>query len=67
MSFTFKYSTYLQVSIRKKEKCFFSGDRPETAVLLFGPGEPELAHRPNESVGLERYYQAIDVFLDLLA
>lgn len=42
-------------------------DRPETAVLLFGPGEPELAHRPNESVGLERYYQAIDVFLDLLA
>ncbi|BAK98361.1 peptidase M20A family protein [Oscillibacter valericigenes Sjm18-20] len=42
-------------------------DRPETAVLLFGPGEPELAHKPNEAVRIEKYFQAISVYKDLLA
>ncbi len=41
-------------------------DRPETAVLLFGPGEPELAHKPNESLVLYKYFQSIEVYRDLL-
>lgn len=38
-------------------------DRPNLPVLLFGPGEPNMAHKPNERVLIEKYYQSIDVLL----
>lgn len=41
-------------------------DRPETAVLLFGPGEPQYAHKPNESLVIEKYFQSIEVYRELL-
>jgi len=30
-------------------------------VLLFGPGEPDLCHCPNEYVDMEKYYRYIDI------
>lgn len=41
-------------------------DHPETAVMLFGPGAPELAHKPNEALVIEKYFQAIEVYRRLL-
>lgn len=40
-------------------------ERPELPVLLFGPGEPGMAHKPNEWVAIDKYYQAIDVLLQI--
>lgn len=37
-------------------------DRPKQRVLLFGPGEPALAHQPNEYVEIESYLDAIEIF-----
>ncbi|MFV0414539.1 MAG: M20 family metallopeptidase [Oscillospiraceae bacterium] len=34
-------------------------NHPGLPVVLFGPGLPELAHKPNEYVSLQQYYQAI--------
>ncbi|MDU4890184.1 MAG: M20 family metallopeptidase [Clostridium sp.] len=34
-------------------------------VLLFGPGEPSEAHKPNEWVDMEKYYKAIDTLLNI--
>ena len=31
----------------------------EMAVLLFGPGEPHMAHKPNEYVEIEKYKEYI--------
>ena len=36
-------------------------DQPDAQVLLFGPGEPSMAHKPNEWVDLEHYKKAIRV------
>ena len=33
----------------------------EKAILLFGPGDPSMAHRPNEYVETEKYLDAIEV------
>ena len=41
-------------------------DKPEAQVLLFGPGEPSMAHKPNESVDLEHYIKAIKVLERML-
>ncbi|MCR4907248.1 MAG: M20 family metallopeptidase [Lachnospiraceae bacterium] len=37
-----------------------------TEIMLFGPGEPSLAHKPNEWVELQKYGTAIRVFSRLL-
>ena len=34
---------------------------PSTPVLLFGPGQPEMAHKPNEYVEIEKYLQYIKI------
>ena len=34
---------------------------PDTSVILFGPGEPFMAHKPNEYVEIEKYEKAIRV------
>ena len=34
---------------------------PATPVLLFGPGQPETAHKPNEYVEIEKYLQYIKI------
>ena len=34
---------------------------PEQAVLLFGPGEPEMAHQPNEYVEVQKYTDAVEL------
>lgn len=39
---------------------------PEAAVLLFGPGEPDLAHKPDERVSLALYGKAIAILTRLL-
>ncbi len=41
-------------------------DTLETAVLLFGPGEPGMAHKPNECVKIENYLAAIEILTELL-
>lgn len=35
-------------------------------TLLFGPGSPALCHKPDEYVEINKYYQAIEVFINLL-
>ncbi len=42
------------------------GEDPEAAVLLFGPGEPDLAHKPDERVSLELYGKAIEILTRFL-
>jgi len=44
-----------------------AADAPEKAVLLFGPGEPGMAHKPNERVELARYEKAIEILMDFIA
>lgn len=34
---------------------------PDTPVLLCGPGQPEMAHKPNEYVEVEKYLQYIGI------
>lgn len=41
-------------------------ETPETAVLLFGPGEPGMAHKPNECVKTENYLASIEILTELL-
>ena len=43
----------------------FLRDAPEAKALLFGPGEPELCHQPDEYVELEKYEKAIQILQDL--
>ncbi len=40
--------------------------REDMAVLLFGPGEADMAHKPNERVELKKYQKAIDILTDLI-
>jgi len=40
-------------------------DQPDLPVLLFGPGEPNMAHKPNEWVAIDKYYQSIEVLLKI--
>lgn len=35
-------------------------------IFLFGPGDPELAHKPNENVKINLYVQAIEIFFDFM-
>ena len=37
-----------------------------TPVILFGPGTPSEAHKPNESLVLERYFETIEILVNLL-
>lgn len=39
---------------------------PTTPVLLFGPGQPEMAHKPNEYVEIEKYIQYIKILSRLI-
>ncbi|MDR1801511.1 MAG: M20 family metallopeptidase [Lachnospiraceae bacterium] len=39
-------------------------DKPKMQVLLFGPGEAALAHKPNEYVEIDKYLRAIEVFIE---
>ena len=39
----------------------FLTDWPGCPVLLFGPGEPKMCHKPNEYVKIDRYFEAIKV------
>lgn len=38
---------------------------PELPVLLFGPGNPELAHKPDEYLELKKYMEYIRILLQL--
>jgi len=38
---------------------------PEIPVLLFGPGSPEMAHKPDEYVEIEKYYAAVEIYKEL--
>lgn len=38
----------------------------EKKILLFGPGEPSMAHKPNECVSIQKYKDAIQVLLELM-
>ncbi|MCK9191520.1 MAG: M20 family metallopeptidase [Sphaerochaetaceae bacterium] len=35
-------------------------------IFLFGPGNPELAHQPNENVEVLKYYQAIEIYFKFM-
>lgn len=39
----------------------------EISVLLFGPGEPRLAHKPNEFVELEKYEKYIEILGEIFS
>ncbi|MCI8638726.1 MAG: M20 family metallopeptidase [Coprococcus sp.] len=43
----------------------FVKETPEIPVLLFGPGEPQMAHKPNEYVEVQKYLEYIDVLKKL--
>lgn len=36
-------------------------DMPDIPVLLFGPGEPEMAHKPNEYVEIDKYLRYVKI------
>lgn len=36
-------------------------ERPDLKILLFGAGEPDLCHKANEYVILEKYYKSIEI------
>ena len=38
-----------------------AAQKPEQEVLLFGPGEPEMAHQPNEYVDIQKYADAVEL------
>ena len=38
----------------------------EKKILLFGPGEPSVAHKPNEYVSVKKYEDAIQVLQKLM-
>ncbi|MDD2958457.1 MAG: M20 family metallopeptidase [Lachnospiraceae bacterium] len=38
----------------------------EKNILLFGPGDASMAHKPNEYVELEKYYDAIQILTELI-
>ena len=40
---------------------------PDMKILLFGPGEPKLCHKPNEYADIEKYYKAIDILSDFFS
>lgn len=42
-----------------------SRENKDLPVLLFGPGEPNVAHKPNEWVDKEKYYEAINTLLNI--
>ena len=42
-------------------------ERADMPVLLFGPGEPDMAHKPNERVEVAAYHKAIEILTDLIA
>lgn len=39
----------------------FAKENKDIPVLLFGPGNPQMAHQPNEYVEMSRYEEAIEV------
>ncbi len=39
----------------------FAKESKDTPVVLFGPGNPQMAHQPNEYVEMSRYEDAIEV------
>jgi succinyl-diaminopimelate desuccinylase len=41
-------------------------DRPDIPVILYGPGRPDLAHKPNEYVEFEKYDTAVQVYKEFL-
>lgn len=42
-------------------------NRMEQKVILFGPGDPRLAHKPDEYVEIEYYLKAIEILKDFVA
>lgn len=40
-------------------------ETPEVPVLLFGPGEPQMAHKPNEYVEVQKYMEYIEILKKL--
>lgn len=40
--------------------------KDERKILLFGPGEPFMAHKPNEYVKIKKYTDAVRVLLELM-
>lgn len=39
---------------------------PDRRVLLFGPGDPAMAHQPNEYVEIKKYFDAITILKEYL-
>ena len=35
---------------------------PDCPVLLYGPGEPQLCHKPNEYVDVQKYLQSLETY-----
>ncbi|MNC57604.1 putative succinyl-diaminopimelate desuccinylase [compost metagenome] len=40
-----------------------NGDLP---ILIYGPGDPKLAHQPDEWVDIDEYVRSIDFYRDLI-
>ena len=41
-------------------------DIPDAQVLLFGPGDPSMAHQPDEFVDLEKYEKAVQILTAMI-
>lgn len=42
-----------------------AADLLEQKILLFGPGDPQLAHQPNEYVETEKYLEAVEILREM--
>lgn len=45
----------------------FIKNKPDIPVILFGPGCPDMAHKPNEYVEIDKYYQSIEILKNFIS
>lgn len=44
----------------------FIKNKPDIPVILFGPGSPDMAHKSNEYVEIDKYYKSIEILKNFI-